>query len=124
MSFEGEALLRRYFEVLDGGGIDALWGLVSDDCRDHNPMRGQLPGKGGVIMKVILFRREHPDARVVVESIEPVPGGARATWTTTAVGLNGSKGKATWRFSAVFEIGEKLRSSQVTSTELVREEYE
>lgn len=70
-------------------------------------------------MKAILFRRDHPDARVVVERIELTNEGASATWTTTARGLNGAPGDATWRFSGVFEfaIDGRIRSSHVVTME-------
>lgn len=115
-----EALLRAYFDVLGGGAIERLRALLAEDYRDHNPMRGQLPGRGGVIMKAILFRLDHPDARIVVERIELTNEGASATWTTTARGLNGAPGDATWRFTGVFEIdGARIRSSHVVTMDLL-----
>jgi hypothetical protein len=120
---EREALLRAYFEVLGGGAIERLWQLLAEDYSDKNPIPGQLPGRGGVIMKAILFRRDHLDAHITIEAIELTEAGARATWTTTANGLNGAQGIAAWRFSAVFEIDDKIRSSDVTVMEKVETEY-
>lgn len=114
------ALLLEYFDVLRGGPIERLHAILAADYRDNNPLRGQLPGRPGVIMKAMLFRADHPDARIVVEEITLTGTGARATWTTTARGLNGASGEATWRFSGAFEIDETIRSSDVDVMELLR----
>jgi len=115
-----EALLLSYFDVLRGGAaMDRLWVILAEDYTDKNPIPGQLPGRGGTIMKAILFRKDHPDARIEVESIELTEGGARATWRTTARGLNGAPGDATWRFTGVFEIDLQIRSSDVIAMELL-----
>lgn len=122
---DAETLLSQYFDALRGGALDQgaaiekLKAILAEDYVDHNPMRGQLPGRGGVLLKAVLFRADHPDARIVVEEIVPIEAGARAIWTTTARGLNGAQGDATWRFTAVFEIDERIRSSDVISMELL-----
>jgi hypothetical protein len=55
---------------------------------------------------------------MVIEAIEPTPEGARATWTTTAPGLDGTPAETTWRYSGVFEFREgKIRSSDVDRVE-------
>ncbi|MFO0587531.1 MAG: nuclear transport factor 2 family protein [Polyangiaceae bacterium] len=109
-----EALIRAYFDVMRDGKIERLPGLLTDDCADRNPIRGQLPGRYGVAQKVLLFRAEHPDAQIVIESIEVAPPGAIATWATTAKGLDGSDQVMTWRFRGVFEFADgKLKSSTV-----------
>lgn len=115
-----EALLRAYFEALQTGDLAPLSAILAEDCRDENPVRGQLPGRSGAILKAMLFRASHPDARIAVEAIELTEAGARATWTTTARGLNGAPGDATWRVSAVFEIDEVIRSSRVDTMTLLR----
>lgn len=115
-----EALLLSYFDVLRGAAaMERLWVILAEDYTDKNPIPGQLPGRGGTIMKAILFRRDHPDARIEVESIERTESGARATWRTTARGLNGAPGDATWRFTGVFEIDRQIRSSDVIAMELL-----
>jgi hypothetical protein len=115
-----KAVIEAYFDVLRDGGVDRLAGLVTYDCDDRNPVRGQLQGRFGVMQKVLLFRADHPGARIVIESIEAVPEGARATWRTTAPGLSGTPAESTWRYTAVFGFeGGKLKSSVVERSERV-----
>lgn len=110
-----EALIRAYFDVMRDGDIQRLPAVLADDCVDRNPLRGQLPGRYGVAMKVMLFRAAHPDAKIVIDSIEVTAPGAIATWSTTAKGLDGSDQVVTLRFRGAFEFaGGKLKSSDVT----------
>lgn len=109
-------LIEGFFAVLRDGGTDRLDMLVTEDCADGDPLPFQLPGRAGVAQKVRLFRAAHPDARIVIESVERTASGARATWTTTARGLGGAAGEATWRFTGVFEIdllAGKIRASRL-----------
>ncbi len=113
-----KAVIEAYFDVLRDGGVDRLKELVTDDCDDRNPVRGQLVGRFGVMQKVLLFRAEHPGARIVIEAIDVTPPVARATWTTTAPGLDGTPAESTWRYAAVFEFeGGKLKSSLIERSE-------
>jgi len=134
------ALIEAYFDVIRDGGIDRLAGIVTDDYDDHNPVRGQLVGRYGIMQKTLLFRAEHPGARMVIEAIEITPQGAtaaaggpqvptlrataaaggpqaptlRATWTTTAPNLDGTPAVTTWRYVGDFTFaGGKIRSSKV-----------
>lgn len=123
-----KAVIEAYFDVLRDGEVGRLAGLVTDDCDDRNPVRGQLNGRFGVMQKVLLFRAEHPGARIVIEAIEAVgdegdvtSGGlVRATWRTTAPGLDGTPAESTWRYAALFGFeGGKLKSSLVERNERV-----
>ena len=71
-----EAVIRAYFDVMRDGCIDRLPGLLTDDCVDRNPVPGQLFGRYGVAQKVLLFRAQHPDAQIVIDSIEVTEAGA------------------------------------------------
>lgn len=110
-----KALIEAYFDVIRDGGIDRLAGIVTDDYDDRNPVRGQLVGRFGIMQKTLLFRAEHPGARMVIEAIVPTNEGARATWTTTAPGLDGTPAVTTWRYVGDFTFaGGKIRSSEVS----------
>ncbi|MEZ4302563.1 MAG: nuclear transport factor 2 family protein [Polyangiaceae bacterium] len=118
-----EPLLREYLTALGSGELARLAEILAPEYRDFNPLPGQFPGRNGVILKAMAFRADHPDAHIDIESIEVTPAGARATWTTTARGLNGAEGVATWRFTGVFEIDPakaQILSSDVIEMALVK----
>ena len=115
-----KALIEAYFDVIRDGGIDRLAGIVTDDYDDHNPVRGQLVGRYGIMQKTLLFRAEHPGATMVIESMEPTEAGMTATWTTTAPNLDGTPAVTTWRYVGDFTFaGGKIRSSKVERIEQV-----
>jgi hypothetical protein len=112
------ALLAAFFEVIRDGAIDRLPAILADDYEDGNPIRGQLPGRTGIALKVLGFRATHPGAEIVVEAIEVAPPGLRVTWVTTAPGLGGDPGESSWRYRGEFTIeGGKLKSGVVVSEE-------
>lgn len=119
MTGSRERHLEAYFTALQTGNIDALVDVLAPDYRDLNPLEGQLPGAVGATLKLLAFRALYPDARVVVEAITVDAAFVHATWCTTATGLNGAAGEATWRYVARFEIDERIRSSEVLSIEPV-----
>ena len=121
-----KALIEAYFDVIRDGDIDRLAGIVTDDYDDRNPVRGQLVGRFGIMQKTLLFRAEHPGARMVIEAIEGIEESAtaaaggpeaptlRAMWTTTAPGLDGTPAVTTWRYVGRFTFRDgKIRSSEV-----------
>jgi steroid delta-isomerase-like uncharacterized protein len=66
-----QALVRRYFEVLQSGGDLALAGdLFADDYVAHDPNLPPLPpGPGGVALHVLASRTAFPDQRVTVDDL-------------------------------------------------------
>jgi hypothetical protein len=67
----GEALIRRYFEVLQSGGDLALTSdLFAADYVGHDPNLPLLPpGPGGVALHALASRTAFPDQRVTVDDL-------------------------------------------------------
>lgn len=114
-----EQQLHAYFAALQTGEIAGLERVLADDYLDLNAVPGQLPGSVGATLKLLAFRATYPDARVVVEAFSVEPAYVHATWRTTATGLHGAVGEATWRYVGRFEIDQRIRSSEVLSAEAV-----
>jgi predicted ester cyclase len=67
---DGTGLIKRFYtEVIEGGNLDLIEELVSDDFIDHNPMPGQSPSKDGVPFFVNAMRAAFPDLKAT--TIEP-----------------------------------------------------
>jgi hypothetical protein len=116
-----EALVRALLEVLRDGGIERLDAILSPDCKDADPVAGQLPGRTGYAQKVLLFRALFPDAHIVLEEIRVAPPGAQATWTTLARGIGEETGDARWRFTGEFEIEDgRIRGTRLVQRAPVR----
>lgn len=112
---EQQGLLVRFVAVLRTGALGELDALLADDFVDHDRAAGQPPGALGMKWKLALFRAQHPDAWVVVESVESMDGGLVATWRTTATGLGGAPGVSTWRFRSRFAVATRIHSAALLS---------
>jgi steroid delta-isomerase-like uncharacterized protein len=68
---EGSGLLRRFYtEILEGGNLDLIDELATDDYLDHEEaLPGQPPGKEGVRYFVNEIRAAFPDIRA--KTLEP-----------------------------------------------------
>jgi hypothetical protein len=115
-SFEEQrGLLQRFVGVLRTGALGELDVLLDEDFVDHDRAAGQPSGRVGMKWKLALFRAQHPDARVVLESVEATEDGLVATWSTTATGLGGAVGDATWQFQGRFVVGARIRACALVS---------
>jgi predicted ester cyclase len=68
---DGSGLLRRFYtEILEGGNLDLIDELATDDYLDHEEaLPGQPPGKEGVRYFVNEIRAAFPDIRA--KTLEP-----------------------------------------------------
>lgn len=112
---ERRALVERFVAALRSGALGELDSLLGEDFVDHDRAALQPPGPLGMKWKLALFRAQHPDARVEVESMEPTEEGVVATWRTTARGLGGASGEATWRFRSRFVVGARIHACALLS---------
>jgi predicted ester cyclase len=69
MADEAGMIKRFYTEVIEGGNLDLIDELVSDDFIEHNPMPGQSPSKDGVPFFVKAMRSAFPDLKAT--TIQP-----------------------------------------------------
>ena len=68
---ESTGLIRRFYkEVMEGGNLDLIDELATDDYLDHEEaLPGQPPGKDGIRFSVNAFRAAFPDLEV--KTVEP-----------------------------------------------------
>jgi steroid delta-isomerase-like uncharacterized protein len=69
MSEANKALVRRFYDALNKGDMDALDAFVAQDVVDHNPLPNQAPGLKGVKDAINVFRGGFPDIRVTNEDV-------------------------------------------------------
>lgn len=79
------ATMRRIYELLGAGDIDAFGELIADDFVEHEDTPGLEPTKEGVLQLFRLYRASFPDMRMELDEALPsgdkVVGRARATGT-------------------------------------------
>src|SRR5207302_11118027 len=68
---DGTGLIKRFYkEIIEGGNLDLIDELATDDYVDHEEaLPGQPPGKDGVRFFVNAIRTAFPDLKV--KTIEP-----------------------------------------------------
>jgi predicted ester cyclase len=67
---ENKAIVRRFYEEIDKGNIDAMDELVAEDYVDHNPPPFPVPpGREGVKAAFRLFWDATPGRHVIEEQI-------------------------------------------------------
>ncbi len=68
---ENKALVRRFYEEIDKGNIDAMDELVAEDYIDHNPppFPGLAPGREGLKQAFRIFFEATPGRHHVDEQI-------------------------------------------------------
>ena len=66
-----KALVRRFYEEIDKGNVDALDELVAADYLDHNPppFPGLLPGREGLKQAFKIFWAATPGYHVIEDQI-------------------------------------------------------
>jgi predicted ester cyclase len=80
MADEAGLIKRFYTEVIEGGNLDLVEELVSDDFIDHNPMPGQSPSKDGVGFFVNTMRAAFPDLKAKTTEPALVDGNLEAQY--------------------------------------------
>ena len=75
MPDRNKELVRRFFEAVERGDLDALDDLVATDAIDHTPFPNQPAGIDGVKQTLAALRRAFPDFRQ--EILEMVAEGDR-----------------------------------------------
>lgn len=79
------ATMRRIYELLSAGDIDAFGELIADDFVEHEDTPGLEPTKEGVLQLFTLYRASFPDMRMELDEALPsgdkVVGRVRATGT-------------------------------------------
>lgn len=67
---DGTGLIQRFFrDVIEGGRLDIIDGMVAEDFLDHESMPGQPPGMEGARFFANTVRTAFPDIRVT--ALEP-----------------------------------------------------
>lgn len=68
---ENKALVRRFYEEIDKGNLDAMDELVADDYIDHNPppFPGLSPGRKGLKQAFKIFWEATPGYHQIEEQI-------------------------------------------------------
>jgi predicted ester cyclase len=68
---ENKALVRRFYEEIDKGNLDAMDELVAEDYIDHNPppFPGFAPGRKGLKQAFELFWKATPGYHHIEEQI-------------------------------------------------------
>jgi predicted ester cyclase len=68
---ENKALVRRFYEEIDKGNLDAMDDLVADDYLDHSPppFPGLVPGREGVKQAFRLFWDATPGRHQIDDQI-------------------------------------------------------
>ena len=78
---DGTGMIKRFYtEVLEGGNLDLIEELVSDDFVDHDPLPGQSPGKDGVGFFVNTMRAAFPDLRATTTEPALMDGNLEARY--------------------------------------------
>lgn len=79
------ATMRRIYELLGAGDIDAFGELIADDFVEHEDTPGLEPTKEGVLQLFRQYRASFPDMRMELDEALPsgdkVVGRVRATGT-------------------------------------------
>jgi predicted ester cyclase len=68
---ENKALVRRFYEEIDKGNLDAMDELVAEDYLDHNPppFPGLAPGRVGLKQAFEIFWKATPGYHQIEEQI-------------------------------------------------------
>jgi len=80
-----KALVRRFYEEIDKGNIDALDELMAEDYIDHNPpgLPGLAPGREGVKQAFRIFWQATPGHHVIEDQVAE---GDKVVTRLTAIG--------------------------------------
>lgn len=64
-------LIRRFYEVIDAGEVDAIDELVADDYVDHNPPSFEWlkPGREGLKQAFLVFGEATPGRHVIEDQL-------------------------------------------------------
>jgi steroid delta-isomerase-like uncharacterized protein len=85
---ENKQIVRRCYELFNGGRLDEFDELMAADVVDHSPTPEQSAGLEGVKESMAQFRKGFPDARIQVEDLI-AEGDFVADRTTTTGTHNG-----------------------------------
>jgi steroid delta-isomerase-like uncharacterized protein len=87
VSEEAKAAVRRIFDAVNEGKLDAVENLISDSYVNHN-FPGPEPGPAGFRAAIEAFRAAFPDLRVSVDQViaEGDKVSSQGTWTGTHKG--------------------------------------
>lgn len=66
-----KALIRRFYEEIDKGNLDAMDDLVADNYINHDPppFPGVATGKAGLKQAFMMFLKATPDRHVIEDQI-------------------------------------------------------
>ncbi|MDQ0633227.1 ketosteroid isomerase-like protein [Arthrobacter pascens] len=67
---ENKALIRRFYEAIDAGNIDAMDDLVAEDYLDHNPPFPGMPaGREGLKQAFRIFWKATPGRHEIEDQV-------------------------------------------------------
>lgn len=84
-------LVRRFGGILDAGRLAEIDELLAPDCRDHNPLPFQGPGRAGVAFKLAWYRALQPAARTRLVHLDVAADVVLAEWITEHTGGGASR---------------------------------
>jgi steroid delta-isomerase-like uncharacterized protein len=76
-----KSVVRRFYAAVNGGDLDALDELVSEDYQTHPPLPGQPPGRDGLKYILGVFATGFPDVQLTVEDMIAEGDRVAARWT-------------------------------------------
>lgn len=84
---ENKALVRRFYEEIDKGNVDAMDDLVAEDYLDHSPppFPGFAPGREGVNQAFRLFGTRR---QVAIKIEDQIAEGDKVVTRLTAYGVH------------------------------------
>lgn len=74
---------QAFGEAINSGKLETMVNLVAEDCVDHDPAPGQIPGPQGYIAFFTEFRAAFPDLAIAVEHITADNDSVALAYTVT-----------------------------------------
>jgi steroid delta-isomerase-like uncharacterized protein len=80
------ATMRRIYDLINAGDVDALGEVLADDFVEHEELPGLEPTRDGVITFFRMYRAAFPDLRMDVQDV--LPSGDKAVARVRATGTH------------------------------------
>lgn len=66
---ENKATMRRIYDVINEGNLDAAGGVIAEDVVEHATFPGQEPGLAGFKQVIAMLRGAFPDLHFTIEDM-------------------------------------------------------
>jgi steroid delta-isomerase-like uncharacterized protein len=67
MSEQNKRVARRFINAFLTGDTATLEQVIAENCVDHNPLPGQIPGRQGIIETLAGWRAAFPDLKITIQ---------------------------------------------------------